>query len=38
MIKLEAMGAIIWIYKKLSILLNSATSPQADDAVEDITL
>lgn len=28
MIKLEAMGAIIWIYKKLSILSNSATAPE----------
>lgn len=36
MIKLEAMGAIIWIYKKVLILLNSANAPRADDTEEEI--
>lgn len=35
MIKLEAMGAIIWIYKKrLILLLNSATNPKQGDVEE----
>lgn len=38
MIKLEAMGAIISIYKKLFILLKQCNRPKANDSEEEIML